>query len=233
VLTVRCCLRLQRQWHSPRRESVLEGIGKQERKVRLAKEDDVNGKRLLVLMICGLLVQALAVVAGEVPEQFTGRVVDAGGALPGATSAFFTINIDEYTTDEEAMGFVSLLAEGGQDALEKALWDLDKGWIRVGGSLGYPLAITRSIKAEGGRIIRVMTDRPISMFESMRGLRSKDYPFGIIELQLDEEGKGEGRLIAAAQVEFNKEGTIEIESLGTEPLRLMNVETKVKKEKKK
>jgi hypothetical protein len=190
--------------------------------------------RALSLLLIGLS-SAAGVTAESIPEQFTGRIVDAGGAIPGATSAFVTIRINEFTTDEEVAGFVKLLAEEGQDALEDALWDLDIGWIRIGGSLGYPLSIARSFDVDGERVIRVVTDRPIQMFESMRGLRTKDYPFGIIELRLDENGKGEGRLIAAAQAEM-AEGKLEIESYGTEPFRLISMSTdkvKVKKKDKK
>lgn len=186
-------------------------------------------------LLCISLISATGVVAESVPEQFSGRFVDAGGAIPGATATFVTIRINEYTSDEKVAGFVKLLADQGQDALEDALWDLDIGWIRIGNSLGYPLSIARSFDVDGGRIVRVVTDRPIQMFEVMRGLRTKDYPFGIIELRLDEEGKGEGRLIAAAQAEI-KDGQLEIESYGTEPFRLLGMHTdkvKVKKKDKK
>ena len=71
--------------------------------------------------------------------------------------------------------------------------------------------------------MRAVIDRPIQMFEVMRSLRSEDYPYGMVELVLDDKGKGEGSLIAAAKIEFNKEGAVEIENLGTRPFRLMNV----------
>ena len=50
-----------------------------------------------------------------------------------------------------------------------------------------------------------------------------DYPLGVIELELDADGKGEGRLIAAARLKFNKDGTLVIEQLGVRPFRLMKV----------
>ena len=61
------------------------------------------------------------------------------------------------------------------------------------------------------------------MFEVMRGLRSKDYSLGVIEIIIDSEGKGEGRLIAAAKAEFNRDGKVEVEGLGTQPFRLLQV----------
>lgn len=173
------------------------------------------------LPITCLLALTLAGAAGAA-ERFTGVVVDVGGAVR-ATSAQFTLQIDEYSDLEEIRGLVTVLAEEGQNGLEKELRKLERGWIRVGPSLGYPISVARSIETEEGRVIRAVSDRPIQMFEVMRGLRSADYTLGLIEITLGADGKGEGRLIAAAKVEFNKEGTVEIESLGTQPFRLMQV----------
>jgi hypothetical protein len=161
------------------------------------------------------------------PERFDGQVVDTQGAVRGRSIAFFTLHVDRYSTNEEILELVTLLQEKGQDAVQDKLWDMEeKGWIQVGNSLGYHAAVIRSLPTDSGRTIRVFTDRPIQFFESRRGLRSRDYPFGIIELQLDAEGKGEGQLIAAASAGFSKEGRLVIESYGTEPFRILNVKTK-------
>lgn len=187
--------------------------------------------RIAAVVLMASLVSIAAASAQSTPEQFTARIIDAGGAIPGANSAFVTIRVDEYSTDEEVAVLANLLARQGQDAVEDALRDIEKGWIRIGPSLGYPLSIARSFTVDGGRIIRVVTDRPIMMFESRRGLRSKDYPFGIVELRLDAEGKGSGRLLAAAQAEITPEGKLDIESYGLEPFRL--VQAKIDQPKKK
>ena len=181
-----------------------------------------------------LALPPLAQSADEaMPEVFVGTVVDAGGAVPRATSARFTLHIDEYTTDAEASELLQVLAEHGPDGLEKALRKIEKGWIRIGSSLGYPVSVTRTFDTESGRIIRVATDRPVQMFEVWHGLRSLDHPFGVLELRLDANDKGDGRLIAAAEVGFSKEGSLEIESLGTQPFRLLQVKKQEPKKSKK
>lgn len=184
-----------------------------------------------VLAAVALLVLAAA-PSPAAGETFTGTIVDAGGSIPGATSAHFTIQIDEYSTDDEVRELLGVLKEQGPEGLEKALFKVEKGWIRIGTSLGYPLSVTRSLEGDGVRVIRVATDRPIQMFEVWRGLRSLDHPFGFAEIRLDGQGKGEGQLIAAASIEFNEQGALEIESLGVKPFRLLNVKQKQKKEKK-
>jgi len=179
-----------------------------------------------ILMIACAAICSLP-LAAEGPETFTGRVVDMSGARMTST-AHFTLHIDEYAMDEEIAQHAAVLAEEGSRGLEKVLWKLDRGWLKIGTSLGHVVGVARSIDTDGGRIIRAVTDRPVQLFAVRRGLRSVDYPFGFIELELDANGKGEGRLIAAAKLKFTKDGTLEIEQLGTRPFRLMKVKLQKK-----
>ena len=177
--------------------------------------------RVSELTLSCLLLLALSGSAAAA-EVFTGSVVDAGGAVRAST-ARFTLQIDEYSDVEEIKGLVGVLAEQGPGGLETTLRKLERGWFRIGAELGYPVSVARSIDTEDGRVIRAVIDRPIQMFEVMRGLRSADHPFGMIEIRIGSDGKGDGKLIAAAKVEFDAEGAVEIESLGTQPFRLMGV----------
>ncbi len=68
-----------------------------------------------------------------------------------------------------------------------------------------------------------MMDRPISFRESVNNSRSTDYPFGYIEINLDDNGKGEGRFFASAKVTMTA-GTVDIESYSPQPLRLLGVQ---------
>ena len=157
-------------------------------------------------------------------EVFLGRVFNMGGPPTAGKTFEFTLRIEAYSTDEEVVNLAAILANHGPDALRKELWNMkEKGWVKIGNSLGYPVAVFRSIPQEKGRIVRAFSDRPIEMVEAMRGLRSRDFPFGLIELYLDENGNGEGKLLPAADARFNENGTIEIVSLGTQPFRILNV----------
>jgi len=184
-------------------------------------------KSTIILMTACAAICSLPLAAAGA-ETFRGRVVDMSGTRTQST-AHFTLHIDEYATDDEIAQHSAVLAEEGARGLEKVLWKLDRGWVRIGTSLGHVVGVARSIDTDGGRIIRVVTDRPIQLFEVRRGLRSLDYPFGFIELELDADGKGEGRLVAAAKLRFTEDGTLEIVQLGTRPFRLMKV--KLQKER--
>jgi hypothetical protein len=57
--------------------------------------------------------------------------------------------------------------------------------------------------------------------------RSRDYPFGILQLDLktNEKGKeeGSGALIYAAKIKVLEGNSIDVETYGIEPIRLMGV----------
>ena len=165
-------------------------------------------------------------------DDFSGVIVDSGGSVPNRSTDRFTLHVDRYTTVEEAQALADILLQQGPDAVLKEIRKLTAGYIKIGDRLGYPVGVIRSIDTEnGGRMIRAVTDRPLQMYELMRNTRSSTHEFGTLEIQLDEEGKGQGQLIAAAKVSINKAGEVVVESLGTRPFTLKNVKTKVPKEK--
>jgi len=54
--------------------------------------------------------------------------------------------------------------------------------------------------------------------------RSTDYPFGYLQVKLNEKGEGTGQIMAAAKIKFNKkEGRYEIESYGNQYIKATNV----------
>jgi hypothetical protein len=194
-------------------------------------------KSLTVVFTTGLLaVSAVFAAAGDQastsPERFTGRLIDTGGTAPGRSSTYFTLHIDGYTTDQEAQSLAQLLKSDGQDALLKALWEMEEnGWVKIGVNLGYQVVVIRSLPTPEGRVIRVLTDRPIQMAEVMNSLRSKDYPFGVIELKLGPDGTVEAVVIPVSQADFNEEGALEITAFGTRPFRIIKVKPEnIKKE---
>ena len=114
----------------------------------------------------------------------------------------------------------------GPDGLRKALEKIKEpaGNIRSQGSLGYPLRFAREMPtSDGGRRIIIATDRPISFLELRNQPRSLDYPFMLIDLRLDAQGKGQGKLIPVAKVTQSEDHVVEIENYASEPVRLTEV----------
>lgn len=182
----------------------------------------------LAVIVLGVSGIAAPSSAQEMPEQFRGTVVNTQG---GGT-AWLTLHIDTYSPDEEVLGLAKVLTEKGQDGLQDAIWDLkERGWVRIGSSLGYPISVFRTRQTEKGRLIVALTDRPIQFWEVFRSTRSRDYVFGMIVLEVDKNGKGEGKLLPAMQASITGNGKVELKSLGTEPFKIMRVQQELPKKK--
>jgi hypothetical protein len=186
--------------------------------------------RIVASVLWSLLIAGSAARAAE---DFSGFIVDSGGAVPRKSSDHFTLHVDQYTTVEEAQALANVLLEKGPETVLKELRKIEKGYVKIGSRLGYGLGLIRSLETEdGGRIIRAVTDRPIQMFELMRNTRSSDHEFGMLEIKLDADGNGSGQLIAAAKVSIKPDGTVEIESMGTRPFQLQKIKLRQPKAKK-
>ena len=60
--------------------------------------------------------------------------------------------------------------------------------------------------------------------ELYRNGRSTDYPFGFIQVKLDQKGQGGGQILVAARIRFDKKKQhYEIESLGNQYIKAVNV----------
>ncbi|MGH9361269.1 MAG: hypothetical protein ACRD2T_05075 [Thermoanaerobaculia bacterium] len=178
--------------------------------------------RLLALLAVALVSPANARAAetgGHAPVRYTATVVG-----PEVGSAPVAIHVDEFTTDEEFQRLAQVLAEKGSDGLRDLAFELDKGWVRIGNGLGYPIAVaTRKPTAAGGEKVTIVVDRQIEFVELWRNLRSADYPFTYIELTVDGEGKGQGELTPVAKVKLGPGDRIQVEPLGGLPFRLLHV----------
>jgi hypothetical protein len=91
--------------------------------------------------------------------------------------------------------------------------------------LGRDINVVREKQTEAGRKITIVFERWLQFFELRYGTRSVDYPFTYIELYINAQGKGEGTMIGAARISWDKKkDAIDVENFATYPLRLVNVE---------
>jgi hypothetical protein len=154
------------------------------------------------------------------PERFTGNLVDT---VAGArASRPFILTVDHYTDVAEIQRLNGVLAGQGPYHLRDALWQQHAGNLSIGGGLGYPVAAVLSQETPKGRMLRVVLNRPEWLGEVQYYRRSSLYPFTVLEINLDQNGKGDGLLIGAANLKVLGD-TLEIKSLGSIPFRLMAV----------
>ena len=61
----------------------------------------------------------------------------------------------------------------------------------------------------------IATDRRVDFLEARNNPRIRDFPFTLIEMQLDKEGSGEGRMAVATRISRSRDGeSIELENYG-------------------
>ncbi len=160
------------------------------------------------------------------PEKFTAFAVDTSITAPrGSNASVVDLTINRWSTDAERDRLLSVFRDKGQDALLSALQKLPVlGSINTPGSLKYDVHFARQRpETEGGRTIFLMTDRYINVWEAMNRPRTVDYPFTLIQLQLDKEGKGVGKASVATKITQTKDGTIELENFSNQPVMLNDV----------
>lgn len=176
------------------------------------------------LLLCSLVVLATASAASTATtrETFVAFAINMGTAGPtGARSV--DINIDRLSTEAERDVLRAALIEKGPDGLLKALKKMPRvGFLQLPGQLGYDVRYVWQVPLEdGGRRILMATDRRIGFREARVNGSNTDYPFTVLELRLDKDDKGEGKLAMAAQIGLNtKTNTIEIANYSSEPVRL-------------
>lgn len=186
----------------------------------------------VVLIVLGLCLSAPA-PAQKSDEKFSALAYLPHGAGPAMVGAGARVNVDlwvnSYTSDADAKIMAGALVEGGPDALLKQLEKAKTiGKIRLTGRAGfYDFKLIRSHQTEGGRRIYAIGDRPVGFLEVYSGSRSQDYPFGILQLDLKKNSKGkeegEGALLYSAKIKLLDGNSIDVESYGIGPVKLLGV----------
>ena len=158
------------------------------------------------------------------PEKLTAFAVDMSNTASRRNTTQLDITITRWTTPDERDGLRETLSKG-QDALLRSLQRMPVvGFINTPGSLRYDLRFAwERPSGDGGRTIILATDRYISAWEAANQPRTFDYPFTLIELQLDKDGKGVGKASIATRITQDEDGTIELENFSSEPVMLNDV----------
>ena len=156
-------------------------------------------------------------------ESFTAFAAALGTGRTGVIK----IDISRWSTDAEREQLLTTLQEFGPDKLLDALEKIKPpvGTIRTPTTLAYDLYYARSNPTpDGGRRVILATNRPVTFREIRSSSRSMQYQFTLIEIHLDKDGKGEGKLVPAAKVTWDRDAKrIEIEHYDALPVDLLTV----------
>jgi hypothetical protein len=157
-------------------------------------------------------------------------------SMPTGVSGETEIAIERWTTTAERTKLLGLVetakyGEGGQRKLLDALQKIKPrvGFIRTPNSIGWDLRYAvETTMPDGTRQIVIATDKPVSFGAAASDSRAMDYPFTLIEMRMKPNEKGEGKMLAATSI-TTKNGRMELENYGQEPVRLTEITEKQKK----
>jgi hypothetical protein len=176
------------------------------------------------LMFLTLLSGAAQEPQAPVPAQYSANAIGQSGAVAGKSFGL-NIYIDGISPEGQVDELIETLKQKGQDGLVSALEkSKDLGRVAPVGSVGTPMrAVLINPRSNGGQHIVLVTNRPIAFAELYNGTRSRDYPIGIVVLNVDQDGKGTGTFAPLCKVKFNKKKELVVEHYGQKPFRLVNV----------
>lgn len=188
---------------------------------------------MLKLSALGAAIGAAVILAGSsLPaqtmgerEEFTANAIVNDNL--GAGMGRVIMRVTRWSTEAERGLLTRTLLKSGADELLGVLQDQKSvGTIRTPDSLGYDLRYAHQEPAEdGGRRVVIATDRPMSFWESTNRPRTVDYPFTVIQMQLDKNGEGKGTMSYATKI-IARGNTIELENFSSAPVMLTKIESK-------
>ena len=139
------------------------------------------------------------------------------------------IVIERWSTDAEREQLLTTLQEFGRDKLIVELMKIRPrcGYMRLPNTRGYDLFYARdNVLPDGTHHVVLATNRSVGVSEAATATRSLEYQLTLIELHLDKDGEGEGKLVPAGKITWdNAKKSIEIENWGALPVDLKGVKS--------
>ncbi len=177
----------------------------------------------LLAVLAGLAMMPIAAKSKKSkPERFRGNAVSIGTSK--TATARVDIVISRWTTPEERQALLAVLTDGGSKALSEALTrEPEAGFVLIDQER-KTLRYTRQWEQDGKRMIVAATDRPIRYGEIRHGARSSDKTVSLVQLELDENGNGEGSMALAVELILDKANNrLIVENQSLQPVRLSSV----------
>lgn len=177
--------------------------------------------------------QANAQTNGE-KLDITAWAVNMSNIGTGST-ATVDFTVSRWSTPDERERLITTMVDKGQDALLKALQKMPshgrmrfpawKGPDPLNARLGWDIRYAwQTTDPDGGRRIVLALDRYLSFWEAANRPRSVDYPFTLVEMRVDKNGEGEGKLSVATKINVDRKNKVlELETYASEPVHLEKV----------
>ncbi len=185
--------------------------------------------RRISIVIVALVLLSAACVSVEAKDKNKYETITCTAFGQGTQlGKTFSVNliIQEYSEPSDRQILLDAFTKGGSQGLYNAVTKMhSKGHIAITGTVGYDVNYIREFPSATNRLIRLVTNRPITFGEVWSDSRSMDYNLSILELNIPtgKGKKGTGTLLPAAELQLNKKtNEIEIEAFKN-PWRLANI----------
>jgi hypothetical protein len=156
------------------------------------------------------------------PERYTAAAINMNRGAAGTIE----LVVNRWSTDSQRDKLMAVMLNKGPEKLLDALQDMPRmGYIRTPDRVGWDIHFSRKIAApDGGERVILVTDRRIGFWEAANRPRSIDYPFTVIELHLNRDGEGEGKMSIATKIIADKENNVvTLENYDIQPVLLTNI----------
>ena len=179
---------------------------------------------LVILAIPAVASVAVAAQTMGQPEEFNAIAIVNNNLGSGAGRVI--MRVERWSTEAERTRLTTALQKSSNALLDVLRDQRSVGTIRTPDSLGYDLRYAYQEPGEdGGRRIVIATDRPIGFWEARNQPRSIDYPFTVIQMEIDKNGEGKGTLSFATKV-MPRGNVIILENFATSPVMLTKIEAR-------
>ena len=177
---------------------------------------------LIAISAAAILTFSASAQTMGTPERYTASAFNLNNGRTGTID----ITVNRWSTDKQRDALMAVVVEKGPEKLLDALQDMPAmGHFGAPGNLSWDIHFARKMPLpDGGDRVVLVTDRRISFWEARNQPRSYDYPFTVIELHINRDGEGEGKMSIATKVIYDKkENMITLENFETTPVQLTNV----------
>jgi hypothetical protein len=184
------------------------------------------------LILIGLMTLSVAQGVAQSPGNSAPETFSASAevkAAAGAINAPIQIHIQRYTPDFDRTAVEAALKGGGYPAFLTALRKAPEVGSVAVGNQKVPIRWAREQKTAAGRTIVVVTDKPVYFVGggSTAAKPRAGYEVAVIELLVDDAGRGSGSMAAAARVKPGGETGVRIDDYADEPITLVTVSRKL------
>jgi hypothetical protein len=177
----------------------------------------------LALLVAGQSFAAASAASAE--EVYTATLTSARGL--GKKTAELVLTVTSRTSDEEAASLQKILNEKGSEAAVEAIRKFDRGIARIVGGPSSPIRHMRSHPGQNGARVIIITDSPLYFPEDAPSPSAiSKGSIGLIELVVDNTGKGRGNMVEALKVSITEDGVFQVVTPGATKIDLENVQQK-------